>query len=195
MPVEQDHDDIEDVFDDVATPPSDLVDVGTTSSGPEASSTAPPVEEPHPVTDAAESKAEAPEDSGVPEFDPRYKQDFEGLLYLGALTDTFHWAGHSFTIRTLTVDEILEVGLLHAKYARTLADAKAYQRAVTAACLVSVDGRGLPQPISTSPADTAIQNRWEYVGRFFPATLDAIYERYLILEKRVSEVLTAMGKA
>jgi hypothetical protein len=196
MPVEHDND-IEDVFDDVAAPPT-LVDVGTTSSGPEASSTAPPhFEEPHPVTDAAENEPEAIEDAEpkVPEFDPRVRMDFEGLLFLGYLTDTFHWAGHSFTIRTLTVDEIMEVGLLHAKYARTIADSKAYQRAVTAACLVQVDGKDLPQPISDRPSDTALQNRWEYVGAFFPITLDAIYDRYLVLEGRVSEVLTAMGKA
>lgn len=144
--------------------------------------------------DPGEGKAdEAPP---LPEFDPKFRQDFEGLMYLGRLTDTFEWLGHSFTIRTLTAGEILEVGLLHKQYAGTLADVKAYQAAVVAACVVYVDDQPMPLPITTDPADTALLNKFRYVlKRWYPPILDVIYERYLLLEARVQEVLVAMGKA
>ena len=70
----------------------------------------------------------------IPEFDPRVRQDFEGLLYLGRLIDSFHWAGHHFVIKTLGVGEILEIGLLHKPYVGTLGDVKAYQALVVSAC-------------------------------------------------------------
>ena len=139
----------------------------------------------------APSVAEAP-----PEFDPRFRQDFEGLLYLGRLTDTFSWLGHTFTIRTLSSGEVLEVGLLHKKYVGTLADVKAYQAALVAACVVEVDGQPMPVPLTNAAADTALVNRFNYVLRsWFPPTLDVVYERYLLLEARVGEVIEAMGKA
>src|SRR5690348_6594372 len=72
----------------------------------------------------------------IPEFDPKVRQDFEGLLYLGRLTHTFNWLGHRFLIRTLSAGEILEVGLLHKPYIGSLADVKAYQAAVVAAAVL-----------------------------------------------------------
>ena len=132
----------------------------------------------------------------LPTFDERVKQDFEGLMYLGYLEDEFTWAGHRFRIRTLYSGEIIEAGLLHKPYRGSLADAKAYQAAIVAACTVSVDGHPMPIPITNEPTDTALRNRFNYVmKKWFPPTLDAVYEQYLLLESRVLKVLDAMGKA
>jgi hypothetical protein len=151
----------------------------------------PPVEDEEPSEDPPE-----PEPDPIPQFDPRVRQDFEGLLYLGRLTDQFTWLGHRFTIRTLTAGEILEVGLLHRQYVGTLADVKAYQAAVVAACCIDVDGKPMPVPITNQVADTELLNRFQFVLQsWFPPTLDAIYERYLLLEARVEEVIRAMGEA
>ena len=48
----------------------------------------------------------------LPQFDPRHRDAFEGLIHIGALTETFPWLGHRFTIRTLTTGELAEVALL-----------------------------------------------------------------------------------
>lgn len=168
------------------------IPVGPTSSGPRPSSIAPddPTEPQQRAADEAPSAQEP-----LPEFDPKVRQEFEGLLYLGRLTKTFTWMGHSFTIRTLTVGEVLEVGLLHKDYLNTYADVKAYQAAVVAACVMAVDGKPLPMPLTNTPADTSLANRFQYVLRsWHPPVLDAIYEEYLVLEARVEEVIMAMGK-
>ena len=158
-----------------------------------------PIHESHPETQIEMSGPTEPEDDSktpLPEFDPKVRNDFEGLLYVGRLTDVFDWLGHRFQIRTLTVGEICEVGLLHRQYVGTLADVKAYQAAIVAACVMSVDDRPMPMPITNEVTDTGLLNRFNYVMRsWFPPTLDAVYERYLLLEERVEAVVKAMGKA
>lgn len=150
--------------------------------------------EPHRETPVEMSDSAEPEP--IPEFDPKVREDFEGLLYLGRLTKTFNWLGHRFLIRTLSVGEILEVGLLHKPYVGSLADVKAYQSAVVAASVLEVDGKPMPVPLTNERTDTSLVNRFEYVlNSWFPPTLDAIYEQYLLLESRVEEVIEAMGKA
>lgn len=129
------------------------------------------------------------------EFDPRFKQDFEGLLFIGKLTDSFTWMGHRFVIRTIPSDDLLDMGLLHKPFVGTIADVKAYQMLVVAACIVTVDGQAPPFPITNEDADTLLLNRWNFVRKsWFPPTVDVIYERYLLLEKRVEDVIEAMGK-
>lgn len=128
-------------------------------------------------------------------FDPRFRQDFEGLLFIGKLTDNFTWLGHRFVIRTIPSDDLLEIGLLHKPFNATVSDVKAYQMLVVAATIVSIDGQQPPFPISNEVGDTLLNNRFRWVQKsLFPPTIDVIYERYLILEKRVEDVIEEMGK-
>lgn len=167
----------------------------TAPRGPSGAITPDPVQEPHrgPAEDASGTEeTEKPEP--LPEFDPRVREDFEGLLYLGRLTDSFEAYGHQFVIRTLSTGEVLEIGLLHKPYKDSLAEVKAYQAALVAACVVSVDGKPMPLPVTNEPFDTALANRFEYVKRtWFPPLLDVIYERFLLLEAKVDAVLAGMG--
>jgi len=153
--------------------------------------------ESHRDGDEDENPQQAQEDQvPLPEFDPRYRDDFDGLLYVGRLEDKFEWLGHTFEIRTLTTDEVIEIGLLTKPYDDTIGGVKAYQAAVVASCVVRVDGRPLPMPITNDPRDTASRNRFDYVKRsWFPPVLDYVYEQYMLLEDRVRAVLAAMGKA
>lgn len=196
MPVEDGEWDEEPVLPPQA-PPADEAHLAAPPHGPggvehDSASTS---SEPHPAAQETPS-AEPDEPEPLPEFDPKVRQDFEGLLYLGRLTDSFTWLGHRFVIRTLSAGDILEVGLLHKPYVGSLADVKAYQAALVAACVVEVDGKPMPTPLTNERADTELVNRFEYVLRsWFPPTLDAVYERYRLLEARVEEVIEAMGKA
>lgn len=169
--------------------PSDFRDdpISSTSTGPEASSTAPPTE----GTTPDESGGD--EEEALPEFDPRHREEFSGLLYLGALNDEFDWSGHHFKIKTLTQGELLEVGLLSRDYRDTLGDSKAYVTAFVAASLVSVDGRRVTNPLG--PGETDAAANFTYIkDAWYPWTIDAIYERCMVLEGRVNEILQAMGK-
>lgn len=130
----------------------------------------------------------------LPEFDSRWQDEFEGLLYIGALTEEFTWLGHRIVIRTLTTEEMAEIALASKPYLGTEAELKAYQAGVVAASVVTVDGVPLPAPLTTAPGDTPFSNRFRYVWKNWrPPVLDAIYQRYVSLEIKVREVIEAMG--
>jgi len=141
-----------------------------------------------------EDLEDEPEDEELPKFDEKHKRSFEGLLYLGRASKTFRWLGHEFIIKTMNIDEILEIGQLHQPYAGTVADIKAWQALTIAACVVSVDGQPISLPISDD--QTAIETKFRYVSKhWYPWILDKIYEQYLVLDAQVAEVLGEMGKA
>lgn len=128
-------------------------------------------------------------------FDERHKRDFEGLLYIGALEDSFDWLGHDFVIRTLTTGELLRLTQVHAEYVDTIGFDKAYQAAVVAACVVSVDGKPLPEPLERRASDIDVsRSRFKYVLGWYPQVLDVIYSKYRELEGRVEAVIDQMLK-
>ena len=166
---------------------SDPADVRTNTATP-----ADEPEEAHPVTDA-EMSGEIPAEP-LPEFDPRCREAFEGLAFMGALTKTFDWMGHKFTVRTLKMDELLQVAQVHSKYAQTIGDVKAYQAAIVAATIQLVDAKPLPVPSFTD--ETSLDARFNFVTtKWYPWTFDAVYTEYLALEAKVLEVMEAMGEA
>lgn len=150
---------------------------------------------PGPPSSDAPASDQEPLPAAAAKFDEQHKLPFEGLLFLGALKDSFSWAGHDFVIRTLRTDEVLEIALLSQPYRGTLGEDKAYQAAVSAGCLMSVDGQPVSIPLTDEPGDTPLANKFDYIkGHWFPPVLDVIYEKYLLLENKVLEVLKEMGK-
>lgn len=131
------------------------------------------------------------------EFPEQHVEPFKGLMFLGALTDEFNYVGHKIIIRTLTTDEVLAIGLMVKRYEGTQGYMKAYAAAVVAASVVSIDGRNMPIPIGKSKdEDALIRHRFNYVkSRWYPWTIDFIFDKFLALEDRVREVYVEMGKA
>lgn len=133
----------------------------------------------------------------LPGFDPRYSEDFEGLLYLGALSKSFTWLGHSFVVRTLTQGELLLVPQLIRDWVGTVGEAKAYTTAMAALATISVDGQELPIPIGDGQGEFSwAYQRFAYAkSNWFQFTIDRIYSEYLTLESRAQKVIDAMEKA
>lgn len=165
---------------------------------PESSETPQDSTEPHDETNVTDQGAEQEEKRDpLPEFDPRYTQPFEGLMFIGALTDSFKWLGHEFVIRTLTTDEVLSVALITAKYEGTLGAQRAYVTAVAAMATQTVDGEHLPTPYKKDDTGNSYaEGRFNFVkANWFSPTIDAVYNKYLILENTVREVVAEMGNA
>ena len=132
-------------------------------------------------------------DDSVTLLDPRYKQDFEGLTYLGYLADEFEVGGHRLSVRTLNTDALLEVGLWTQKFSGSLGESRAYSTAVVAAAIELLDGRPLHRPLGSGEPDFAM--RVAVVRKWYPWTIDQIYSRVMELERRVDAVLSELGKA
>jgi len=142
--------------------------------------------------DAGSDQAQDPEEP-LPEFDPRYREEFVGLMYLGSLSKTFSRWGHEFVIRTLTTEEIAEIGLLVKEYDGTLASTAVYQAAVVAAAVVSVDGRPIAEPLEYG--DSGMRAKYRHVAKkWMPPVRAALYQEYFDLEITSNAVLEAMGK-
>lgn len=172
--------------------PYDPADVQPTSPSPAPSSTAPGIGD----TSGEDANESGEQDRELPEFDPRWRDELRGLIYLGALTDEFDWLGHHFKIRTLTTGELAEVALIAKPYGDSEAALKAWQAAIVAACIVSVDGQPIALPLTSEIDDSLVRAKFRYVmEKWFPPILDVIYNRYVALEYTVREVIEAMGKA
>jgi FtsP/CotA-like multicopper oxidase with cupredoxin domain len=169
----------------------------------DAPTTEPPVEtqylsgmsDSQPGTGEEANEAEDEQDEDLPEFDPQWQEDFNGLLFLGSLSKTFDYMGHRFTIRTLNGGEILAVAQVTAPYAGTIAENRAYTMATVAATVVAVDGQPLPLPFEKITPTAALQQRFERVKDWFPPTIDYVFGEYLALNGKVEEVLAKMGEA
>lgn len=167
-------------------PPGDI-DAPDAGSGPWSNA---PVPETPVGTDATGGAEEKEPREQPPEFDPRFRQDWEGLTYVGYLTKKLTFLGHRFTIKTIDVDTILQIGMMHAPYVGTIADLKAYQALLMAGSIVTVDGKPLAIPLGED--DTSLEARFNVILRWFPATLDHLYTEYMGLETRVDEIIDAM---
>lgn len=150
-----------------------------------------------PTADAQqEESADGAAQSDVEPFDPRWMLPFEGLLNVGYLEREFEVYGHKVLLRTITVADELELALLIQQWANTIGSVRAYQTGVVSAALLSVDGRSLPEPLTMSPGDTPVRNRFDYLrNNYRPPVINLIYEKYLLLEAEVERVTAAMGKA
>jgi hypothetical protein len=148
------------------------------------------------ATPEAKPTLKAEDGTELPSFDPRYAEAFEGLAYLGSLTESFSWLGHEFVIRTLGVDEQLAVAQVTARY-KDGGEQLAYVTAVVAMAIVTVDGEELPTPYAEDQqlAEWA-HRRFAYVkANWFQPTINEVFQRYLKLEDTVAQVVDAMGKA
>lgn len=162
--------------DDLLTPPADPM----------------PLAPPEP-----EVQEQTPEPIAPPkEFDPRWRMPFSGLAFLGHLEREFEVWGHRFMIMTPSHLEKMNMGLVHAPYANTLSTEIAFEAAMVAAYLHSVDGTELPKPISNDPKETALHDRFKWViDTLKRPVISKIYNECLALDTEVEKVLDAMGEA
>lgn len=126
-----------------------------------------------------------------------WREDFTGLLVMGALRGWFDWCGHRIAIRTLTTDEEIIVGQLTREYEGSIAGTKAYATALAGLCVEAVDHQPMPVPLGEHPGQPykwAVE-RFNYAKRWFPPTIDAIFDSYLRLEARQREVMAGLGKS
>lgn len=159
-----------------------------------------PHSEPTGVWDDAPTTASEPipeEDQMRPrEFDPKHREPFLGLLYVGYLDDEVTVYGHKFRLATPTNTERLQIGMVISPWRNTLTEEIAYGQAVVSAFLHSVDGTALPEPVTTNPKDFALRDRFNWVGENLKRpVINALFDACLKLDAQVDEVLAAMGKA
>ena len=129
---------------------------------------------------------------GAEYFPDEWKDSFEGLLYLGYLhKEVTSVPFHTFIVRTLTVNEKLEISLITKDYVDTVGYGRAYRAAVVAAGLESVDGRAL---IPSAKGTNVFRQKFEYVtNNWYDGVIDLLFKEIDELEGRVLRVLQELG--
>lgn len=129
---------------------------------------------------------------GAEVFPEEWKEPFEGLLYLGYLhKEVKKIPFHTFVVRTLTVNEKLEITLATKDYQDTVGYGRAYRAAVVAAGLESVDGREL---IPSVKGTNTFRQKFEYViNSWYDNVIDLLFAEIDELEGQVFKVLQEIG--
>lgn len=164
----------------------------------------PPEDSPDVSPNMAMPPPPQPEEPEVPqedlkprEFDARARDAFHGLLWIGHLSQEVQRYGHIFKLVTPSGTERIQIGQVIAEWRNTLTEEVAFMQATVAAFLVSVDGVALPEPVLNHPKETALQDRFTWVGENFSsrALLNELFQECLILDQQSDIALEAMGKA
>lgn len=151
-----------------------------------------------PLPSMPEPEPEPEQDDMKPrEFDARAKEPFRGLLWLGHLDkDVMHY-GHVFSLSTPSGTERLQIGQVIADWSGTLTEEIAFARATVAAFLVKVDNEPLPTPVLNNPKETALHDRFVWVGENIvtQTLVMQLFQDCLLLDHEVDIALEAMEKA
>jgi hypothetical protein len=133
------------------------------------------------------------DDDILAQFDPRWTDEMEGLLFVGRVSHTFNLGGHRITIATPEANDSLKAALLIKEYQETAGALRALTIAALATCLVKVDGHVLPRGIMADGSDD-LEARFNWVSRLHTTVIDGIYREYEDLEVRVAEAIESLGK-
>jgi hypothetical protein len=126
-------------------------------------------------------------------FDPRWTEEFEGLLYVGKVTHNFRLAGHKVTVMTPEANDSLKAALLIKDYQGTAGELRALTIATLATCLVKVDGFTLPRGIMADGSDD-LETRFNWVAQLHQVVIDGIFSEFLELEGKVATAIRDLGK-
>jgi hypothetical protein len=140
-----------------------------------------------------QAEPEGEPDDILTEFDPRWQDEMEGLLFVGRVTHEFRLGGHKITIATPEAHDTLKAAMLIKQYQETAGALRALTLAALATCLVKVDGYDLPRGIMADGSDD-METRFNWVAKLHTAVVDGIYREYEDLEVRVAEAIDNLGK-
>lgn len=120
---------------------------------------------------------------------------FQSLLTIGQTTKKVDVLGHPVVLKSMTVSDELMVGMESKAYKGSEAFARAYQSAVVAASVVSIDGKQLYVPLSPEESDSEVfRKRVEKVHSLYPIVVSEIYRQYMEVEKEFAQLAKKLGK-
>lgn len=137
--------------------------------------------------------AESPDDEmdTIPTLDPKWRNAFQGLSYIGYLEDSVQIPYHEFKVRTLKTGEKIEVTSLVQILEQSVGYHRAYRAAVAAAGLMLVDGKPL---LVGSKREGVIEQRYRYIiDNWHDYVIDLLYDKINSLEGQVLEIMKELG--
>lgn len=143
------------------------------------------------IDEAVQDEADETDHEGTSGFDPRWREPFEGLVYLGHLESEVDFAGHRFVVRTLKTGEKLEALQICRPYEDSISFARAYRAAIAAAGLVSVDGMPIIVP---HKGISLVRQKYDYITQnWYDIVIEQLYLEIDRLEGQVVKIMEELG--
>ena len=121
---------------------------------------------------------------------------FSSLLTCGRRYKTITVMGdHKVAVQTLNADDDLRIGMYTKQFKDSDAYPRAYQIAVCASGIRTVDSRPLYQPITEDEDEQAVfTEKVERMSKFYPVVVTEIYRAIMELDGEFAELARKLGK-
>jgi hypothetical protein len=147
-------------------------------------------EDRHPV----QEQAPAPPPEPI-ELSPEEQVMFSSLLTCGRRSKTVRIFDHTVVVQTLCGDDDLRVGLYAKQYTGTFGEQRAYQIAVAAAGIRTIDGKPFAQALFEEAADDALfDSKTAKMAQMYPHVINMVYRAVMDAEQEFVELATRLGK-
>lgn len=125
----------------------------------------------------------------IEDLEPEVRSDYQDIIHLGDIRDVFDFAGHSFELKTLTIEEELAAGQLLRGYKESPLAEKAAVTMFMAASIVTVDGKPLSMSLeATSSPEKEIRARFDVIRKWRPPVIEELNRHFLELQERMYKV-------
>ena len=102
---------------------------------------------------------------------------------------------HTVVVQTLCGDDDLRIGLYVKDYVGSMGEQRAYQIAVAAAGIRTIDGQPLVQSLfAEADNDALFDQKVAKVAQMYPTVINRIYRAVMDAEKEFVELATKLGK-
>ena len=136
-----------------------------------------------------------PPEEEVTELSPEEQVMFASLLTCGRRSKVVHILDHTVVVQTLCGDDDLRIGLYVKEYQGSLGEQRAYQIAVAAAGIRTIDGKPLTTTLyAEADNDALFQEKVAKVSKMYPTVINRIYRAVMDAEKEFVELATKLGK-
>jgi hypothetical protein len=131
----------------------------------------------------------------ITELSPEEQVMFASLMTCGRRSKTIHLLDHTVVVESLCGDDDLRIGLYAKNYVASLGEQRAYQIAVTAAAIRTIDGKPFVDSLyEKADNDALFDEKVAKVAKMYPIVIAAIYRAALDAEKEFVELVTKLGK-
>lgn len=143
----------------------------------------------------SEGETEEPAESGDTELTEEERDSFRSLLTVGRRTKTVELFDHKVVIASLNVEDEVIIGQATKPYKDSQTFPRAWQSAVVAAAIRSVDGEAWGQSLYPD-ADPAVlfDGKWTKVKGMYPLIVQVLYNEVTGLEAEFAELARKLGK-
>lgn len=160
---------------------------------------APPEEFPmidSPPEEEEDREKVAPETEEITELTDEERTWFSTLLNCGKRHKIITVMGdHKVAIQTLNSDDDLRIGMYTKEFKDSDAYPRAYQIAVCAAGIRTIDNRPLYQPITEDEDENAVfVEKVNRMRKFYPVVITEIYRAIMDLDTEFAELARKLGK-